>query len=188
MGSQKELRKIPYTQKVALSVGFVAIGVVLSPIFNIPVPPIKAYPLQHMINIIQAIWLGPLYAVINATIIGIIRNMLGTGTFFAFPGGIPGGLVVGLVYWYLWKSDWAAFTENLGTVCIGATISYIIVSPLPGKVTFLGFMPAGPPPPQMWGIPGMWALWAMFAISCIPGSILGFIVVKALRFAGLITT
>lgn len=188
MGSQREFKKIPYTQKVALSVGFVAIGVVLSPMFNIPVPPIKAYPLQHMINIIQAIWLGPLYAAINATIIGIIRNMLGTGTFFAFPGGIPGGVVVGLVYWYLWRNDLAALTEPIGTIMIGATLAYLLVLPLRARTLFFGFMPVGPPPPSMWGIPGMWAMWAMFAVSCIPGSILGFIVVKALRSAGLIIT
>lgn len=189
MDSKREIKKIPLTLKLSLSVVFVAIGVVLSPMFNIPVPPIKAYPLQHTINIIQAIMLGPLWAAANATIIGIIRNMLGTGTFFAFPGGIPGGLVVGLVYWYVKKTDWAAFAENIGTICIGATVAYLIVAPLPGPTQLLGFMPAGPPPPEIWGITGgMWVMWAMFAVSCIPGSVLGFVTVKLLRRAGLITT
>lgn len=188
MDSKRTVKTIPLTLKIALSVVFVAIGVVLSPIFMIPLPPIQAYPIQHVINIIQAIMLGPLWAAVNATFIGIIRNALGTGSFFAFPGGIPGGLVVGLIYWYVKKTDWAALAEPIGTICIGATIAYLIVAPLPDVTYFLGFIKAGPPPPIFLGAYGLWALWLMFGVSCIPGAIIGFITIKALRRAGLITT
>jgi len=186
---ERTMKEIPLTYKLALSVVFVAIGVVLSPMFNIPVPPIKAYPLQHTLNVIQGIMLGPLWAVINAFIIGLIRNMLGTGTFFAFPGGMFGGLVVGVLYWYVWKNDWVALTENIGTICIGATVAYLAVASLSGPTMFLGFMSAGPPAAERWGITGgLWVLWATFGVSSIPGSVLGFITVKGLRRAGLITT
>jgi energy coupling factor transporter S component ThiW len=187
------LYKMPYTRKIAISIGFVALGVALSPLANIPIGPIRAYPFQHMINILAAVMLGPLYAAVIATIIGILRNMIGTGTFFAFPGGIPGGIVVGLLYWYIRKTDWMAFTESIGTVCIGATIGYFIAAPLTAKQLILGFISIGPPIPFTVGgtviiPPGMLALWVSFAVSCVPGSIVGFIVLKALRRAGIVTT
>jgi energy coupling factor transporter S component ThiW len=168
---------------------FVAIGVVSSTVLTIPVPPIKAAPLQHTINIIQAIMLGPAWAVLNAFIIGLLRNMLGLGTFFAFPGGMFGGLVVGVLYWYVWKNDWVALAENIGTIFIGGTVAYLAVASLSGPTKLLGFISAGPPASAIWGISGgLWVLWISFAVSCVPGSILGFITLKALRRAGLITT
>lgn len=187
------LYKMPYTRKIAISIGFVALGVALSPLANIPIGPIRAYPFQHMINILAAVMLGPLYAAIVATIIGILRNTIGTGTFFAFPGGITGGIVVGLLYWYVKKTDWMAFTESLGTVCIGATISYLIAAPLTARQLLLGFISIGPPSAFVVGgnviiPPGLLALWVSFAVSCVPGSIIGFIVLKALRRAGIVTT
>lgn len=185
--------RMPYTRKIAISIGFVALGVVLSPLANIPVGPIRAYPFQHMINVLAAIMLGPVYAVIIAAIIGIIRNMIGTGTFFAFPGGMTGGIVVGLLYWYVRKTDWMALTESLGTVFLGGTIGYLIAAPLPGRQLIAGFISIGPPMPFTVGgevviPPGMLALWVAFAVSCIPGSIIGFLVLKALRRAGIVTT
>ncbi len=186
---RKTTKEIPLTLKLALSVVFVAIGVVSSTVLTIPVPPIKAAPLQHTINIIQAIMLGPAWAVLNAFIIGLLRNMLGLGTFFAFPGGMFGGLVVGVLYWYVWKNDWVALAENIGTIFIGGTVAYLAVASLSGPTKLLGFISAGPPASAIWGISGgLWVLWISFAVSCVPGSILGFITLKALRRAGLITT
>ncbi|MGQ9680746.1 MAG: energy coupling factor transporter S component ThiW [Candidatus Bathyarchaeia archaeon] len=180
--------QMPKTMQIALSAVLTALGVILSPLFSIPIPPIKAYPLQHCINIIAGVMLGPSWAVIIATMIGIIRNLLGTGTFFAFPGGVFGGLVVGLVYKYLWRSDFSAFTENLGTVVIGATVGYSFVSGLaPGETSYILGMPVRGVSPTMWGISGgMWVLWLMFGASSISGSILGFLCLKALRRIGVL--
>lgn len=180
--------QMPRTMQIALSAVLTALGVILSPLFSIPMPPIKAYPLQHCINIIAGVMLGPSWAVIIAIMIGIIRNLLGTGTFFAFPGGVFGGLVVGLVCKYLWRSDFSAFTENLGTVVIGATVGYSFVSGLaPGETSYVLGMPVRGVSPTMWGISGgMWVLWLMFGASSIPGSILGFLCLKALRRTGVL--
>lgn len=124
--------------QIALTSIFIALGVVLSPIW-FPVMGSKAFPFQHMINVLSAIILGPLHAALIAFIVGIIRNALGIGTIYAFPGGIPGGLVVGSVYLILkgridkskaWKIS--AVTEPIGTVLIGALISYFFVAPLIG--------------------------------------------------------
>ncbi len=124
--------------QIALTSIFIALGVVLSPIW-FPVMGSKAFPFQHMINVLSAIILGPLHAALIALLIGIIRNALGIGTIYAFPGGIPGGLVVGGVYLLLrgrlerskaWKLS--AVTEPIGTVLIGAVLSYFFVAPLIG--------------------------------------------------------
>lgn len=182
--------QMPRTVKIALSAVLTALGVILSPLFSIPLPPIKAYPIQHCINAISGIILGPFWAVIVATMIGIIRNLLGTGTFFAFPGGIFGGLVVGLVYKYLWRSDLSALTESIGTVVIGATLGYSFISGLAyGEVSYVLGMPVKGVSPMMWGVSGgMWVLWLMFGASSIPGSVIGFLCLKALRRIGVLKT
>ncbi len=152
------------TKQIAGAVVMTAIAVGLSPFF-IPAGVTKVYPFQHMVNAISGIFLGPVYAVVVAIAAGILRNMLGTGTIFAFPGGIPGALVVGLIYHYLWKKDYAALTEPIGTA-IGAAISGLIVAPMIGReMTTTAFLIA-------------------FLASSIPGAILGFIIVKGLRKSG----
>ena len=152
------------TKKTALVAVLVAVTVVLSPI-NFPVGSSKCYPAQHMINGIAGVLLGPWYAAVMALFTGVIRNMLGLGTLHAFPGGIPGALVVGLFYRYV-KTDLAALVEPLGTVVIGATISALVVAPYLGKSFTVAF----------------W--WIAFAASSIPGSIIGFIALTAIRRLG----
>ncbi|MEM2137321.1 MAG: energy coupling factor transporter S component ThiW [Candidatus Methanomethylicia archaeon] len=128
--------------------------------FNIPIGVMKVYPFQHMINAIAGIILGPIYAAIAATITGIVRNMLGTGTIFAFPGGIPGAIIVGVSY-RLTKRYETALIEPLGTF-IGALMSPWIAGIALGK--------------QM----DATAFIIPFLASSIPGAILGYIIVKAL--------
>jgi energy coupling factor transporter S component ThiW len=154
------------TKKIALAAVLVAVTVVLSPI-HFYVGSSKVFPAQHMVNGIAGVLLGPWYAGVMALFTGVIRNMLGIGTLHAFPGGIPGALVVGFVYKYVKKTDFAALAEPLGTVVIGATISALVVAPYLGKAFTIAF----------------W--WIAFATSSIPGSFLGFIVLKSLRLAGI---
>ena len=153
------------TKKIALVAVLVAVTVVLSPI-NFPVGSSKCYPAQHMINGIAGMLLGPWYAAVMAVFTGVIRNMLGLGTLHAFPGGIPGALVVGLFYRYVKKTDLAALVEPLGTVVVGATISALVVAPYLGKSFTVAF----------------W--WVAFAASSIPGSIIGFFILTAIRRLG----
>jgi len=154
--------KESYSKKLALVAVLTALTVALST-FYIPIGATKCFPVQHMVNGLVGVLLGPWYAAIIALATGTIRNLLGLGTLYAFPGGIPGGLVVGLIHRYMWKSDYAALAEPLGTVCIGATLSAFIFAPLQGHSLTLYFF------------------WTAFAVSSIPGSVLGFIVLKNLR-------
>jgi len=72
-------------------------GVLLSGIY-IPVGPTKCFPFQHTINVLAGILLGPWWGASIAFVTSFIRNMMGTGSLFAFPGSIPGVLMVGFAY------------------------------------------------------------------------------------------
>lgn len=163
---------MPKTVRIALTALLIALGVVLSipGVGTFIVGPTKVYPFQHMINVVSGIYLGPYYATFIATVVGMLRNQLGIGTIFAFPGGIPGAIVVALFYRYL-KSDFVAFTEPLGTG-IGALLSAFLVAPLVG---------AGNLPPFL-GITAQWQLFLIFFwMSSVPGSIIGYFIATTLR-------
>ncbi len=149
------------TKKLSFTAILIALGVILSPIY-IPLAPYKLYPMAHTINVLGGIFLGPLYATVVATAVGVIRIGLGTGTVFAIPGGVPGAIVIGLVYKYLWRSDWASFSEVIGSP-IGAAMAVYIVGPMAGRH------------------PVLLATIASWTASGIIGSLIGFLVVKALR-------
>ncbi|MEN3183578.1 MAG: energy coupling factor transporter S component ThiW [Atribacterota bacterium] len=140
---------------------FAALAVVASG-FHIPVGPTKVFPFQHAINVLAGITIGPWYGALAAALSGTLRILLGTGTIFALPGGIPGVVCVGLAYYFL-KRDFAGFFEPLGTGVVGAALSAYLVAPLVGKGgTFLFFQVA-------------------FLMSSVPGSVLGVFLVKVLR-------
>lgn len=145
-----------------------ALGVALSPI-SYPIGPTKAFPAQHAINVLSGILLGPILAPFVAIIIGTTRIGLGLGTVFAYPGGIFGGLFVGLAYRYF-KKDYASFIEPLGT-SFGAIVSALTLVPLMGK---------GMPP--LFGITNQSILYILFWLpSTIIGTSIGYLVLKALR-------
>jgi energy coupling factor transporter S component ThiW len=149
------------TRKISLAVVLTALAIALSPIF-FPIGPTKTFPWQHMVNAIAGVLLGPWYAALMATAAGIIRNMLGVGTVFAFPGGIPGALVVGIVYRYIQK-DYAALTEVIGTGIIGALLSALVIGPMMGMTMAVE------------------AFIIAFSASSIPGSLLGYVVLLVIR-------
>jgi energy coupling factor transporter S component ThiW len=153
-------------KKVALATVLSALTASLSP-FYIPLGATKCFPAQHMMNALAGVLLGPWYAAGMALLTGVVRNVLGLGTLYAFPGGIPGALVVGLLYRYAGKVDFVAILEPLGTVVIGASLSAIVLAPLQGQSMTLYFF------------------WAAFAASSIPGSILGYLVLRTVRGLGL---
>lgn len=169
-------RKTIETKKIAQATILTALAVALSPVF-FPVGPTKCFPWQHMVNVLAGILLGPLYAVAVATVAGVLRNLLGVGTIFAFPGGIPGALIVGLVHKFLQRvaprwSDLAAFTEPIGTGLIGAALSALIVAPWA-----FGYGAIKTVMPLTWFI-------VAFSVSSIAGTILGFLVLVGLRKSG----
>ncbi|AZO93625.1 energy coupling factor transporter S component ThiW [Halocella sp. SP3-1] len=149
------------TKKVAFVGLFIALEVVLSGT-SIPVGATKIMPLQHTLNATAGILLGPWYAVVAGFFTAVMRVSLGTGTIFAFPGSVFGGLVVGYFY-KIGKKDYAAFTEPLGTALIGGTLSALLFAPV---INAEG---------------SIWFFIYLFALSSVPGGIIGYFFVKLIR-------
>ena len=153
------------TKKLALAGIYAAVGVVCST-FYIPFGITKCFPIQHMINVLCAVTLGPLYAVMCAFTISLIRNLLGTGTPLAFLGSMVGALFAGIIYNKTKKIHFSVIGEVIGTGIVGALLSYPIASLLLGntKVAWYGFV-----------IP--------FSVSTICGSAIGYIFLISLNKA-----
>ena len=179
-----------YVKKLALVIVFSALGVAISPFTVFPAFGTLANPTQHMINAVLGVLVGPLWTATAAIIIGTIRNMLSTGTIYAFPGGIPGGIVVGATYWllkHLRRNEKtrliAALTEPIGTVLIGAPLALFLIAPWIGPQGYskkLLDLIAGEGPLLAFSTFGAW-----WALSCVPGSIIGFVILLILKRVGI---
>lgn len=117
--------KTSNTKKLALTAIFAAIAVVGS-MFSIPVFGSKCAPVQHMVNIICGILLGPWWAVAAAFTASLIRNLLGLGTLLAFPGSMCGAFLSGFLYRKIKTLPASYIGEVFGTAVIGGMLSYPI--------------------------------------------------------------
>ena len=157
------------TRSVAYAVVLVAIGVALAPYTSFPIGIAKVNPTQHFVNVVGAVLLGPWWAVIIATIIGIIRNVMGVGTLLAFPGGMIGAFLAGILYQQTRKILLGATGEVIGTGFIAPVVSALFVAPvLMGKA-----------------IP-LFALIPSFLASTLAGAIIGVLAIKLLQRADIV--
>ena len=84
-------------KKLAVAGLLCALAVVGSMFIVFPVFGSKCAPVQHMVNILCAVFLGPWYGVGVAFGASLIRNLLGVGSLMAFPGSMCGALLCGLM-------------------------------------------------------------------------------------------
>lgn len=119
-------------KKLVLTAVFAAVAVVGS-LFSFPVFGSKCAPVQHLINVLCAVILGPGYGVAAAFISSLIRNLLGLGTLLAFPGSMCGALLAGLLYHYIKKLPAAYIGEVFGTAVIGGMLSYPVAAFIMGS-------------------------------------------------------
>ncbi|MDD3796204.1 MAG: energy coupling factor transporter S component ThiW [Lachnospiraceae bacterium] len=115
------------TKKLALTGIFAAIAVAGS-LFSVPVFGSKCAPVQHLVNILCAVFLGPWWGVAAAFLASLIRNMAGLGTLLAFPGSMCGALLAGILYQAVKKLPAAYVGEVVGTAVIGGMLSYPIAA------------------------------------------------------------
>ena len=113
------------TKKLAIAGVFCAVAVVGS-LFSFPVFGSKCSPVQHMVNILCAVLLGPGYGVGVAFAASLIRNMLSLGSLMAFPGSMFGALVCGLVYRRTKNILGTLIGEVFGTAISGGLCAYPI--------------------------------------------------------------
>lgn len=147
-------------RKLTLSSLLIGIGVVSSHIIYIPIGVSKVFPVQHGINLITAVFLGPWYGISVAFLTSLMRNIFGTGSLLAFPGSMIGAFLAGALYKKTKKISYAMVGEVLGTGIIGAIVSYPVSKYLIGKEATLFFF-VGP-----------------FILSSFIGAIIGYSLIK----------
>ena len=154
-------------QKLAVAGVFCALAVVGSMFLTFPVFGSKCAPVQHMVNILCAVFLGPWYGLATAFVASLLRNLLGWGSLLAFPGSMCGALLCGLVYWRTKNLPATLTAEVLGTGVLGGLAAYPVAKELMGLT------------------PETYTVYIIrFLISTAAGSILAGILVYALQKNG----
>ena len=120
------------TKKLAIAGVFCAVAVVGS-LFSFPILGSKCSPVQHMVNILCAVLLGPGYSLGAAFGAALIRNVLGLGSLMAFPGSVFGALVCGLIYKKTKNIFVTLIGEVFGTAILGGFCAYPIAIFLMGQ-------------------------------------------------------
>ena len=143
------------SKKLALAGVLCAVAVVGS-MLQFPVFGSQCAPVQHMVNVICAVFLGPGYGVAVAFLASLLRNIFGA-------------LLCGLVYWKTRNLPATLAGEVFGTGIIGGLLSY------PVAVAFMGVVA---------GSIAFYAYVVPFLVSTVGGSILAGILVFTLQKSG----
>ena len=144
------------TKRLVICGILIALATILGSL-SIPVLGAKVAPIQHLINVIAAVTLGPAYGISCAFVSSLLRNILGTGSILAFPGSMVGVFLAAILYK---KVEIAVVGEVIGTGIIGALLAYPLAAFVLGKEVAL----------FVYIIP--------FSISSIVGSIIAYIILK----------
>lgn len=147
------------TKKLVISGILIAISTILGT-FSIPLLGAKVAPIQHLVNVIAAVILGPVYGVGCAFVSSLLRNILGTGSLLAFPGSMLGVFLSGLLYKKFKKIEVAVIGEVIGTGIIGALLAYQLAAFVLGREV------------------AMFVYIVPFSLSSFIGSFLAYIILK----------
>ncbi len=159
-------------KKLAIAGLLCAVAVVGS-LFSFPVFGSKCAPVQHMVNILCAVFLGPWYGVGVAFAASLLRNLLGLGSLMAFPGSMLGALLCGVAYWKTRNVPLTLVAEVFGTAVLGGLCAY------PVAVLLMG---------QSAGEIAFYAYVVPFLVSTAGGSILSGILIYTLQKTGALKT
>ena len=160
------------TKKLALAGAFCAVAIVGS-LFSFPVLGSKCAPVQHMVNILCAVLLGPGYGICVAFAASLIRNLLGLGTLMAFPGSMFGALLCGLVYAKTKNIPGTLIGEVFGTAVLGGLCAY------PVAIFFMGKSAADI---------AFYVYIIPFLISTAGGAIISAVLIFSLKKSGILET
>lgn len=157
-------------KKLAVAGIFCAVAVVGS-LFSFPVFGSKCSPVQHMVNILCAVLLGPGYGLSAAFVAALLRNLMGLGSLMAFPGSMFGALLCGLVYKKTKNVLATLIGEVFGTSVLGGLCAYPVAIFLMGQsaadIAFYAYI-----------IP--------FLISTAAGAIISAVLIYSLKKAGVL--
>lgn len=157
-------------KKLAVAGIFCAVAVVGS-LFSFPVFGSKCSPVQHMVNILCAVLLGPGYGLSAAFVAALLRNLMGLGSLMAFPGSMFGALLCGFVYKKTKNVLATLIGEVFGTSVLGGLCAYPVAIFLMGQsaadIAFYAYI-----------IP--------FLISTAAGAIISAVLIYSLKKAGVL--
>ncbi len=156
------------TLRLTLAAVLCAVAVVGS-MLSFPVFGSKCAPVQHVVNVLCAVLLGPWYGVAVAFCASLIRNLLGLGSLMAFPGSMCGALLCGLVYSRCQKVIPTAVGEVFGTGVVGGLLAY------PVAVLCMGVSASAV---------AFYAYIIPFLISTTVGSVLAVVIILSMQRAG----
>ena len=162
--------KSEQTKKLCLAGILCAVAVVGS-LFSFPVLGSKCAPVQHTVNILCAVVLGPWYGVLVAFCASLIRNLMGLGSLMAFPGSMLGALLCGIAFWKTKNVLLTLVAEVLGTGILGGLCAW------PVAILFMG---------KSAGDIAFYAYIVPFLISTVGGAIISAFLIAALQKTGLI--
>ena len=162
--------KSEQTKKLCLAGILCAVAVVGS-LFSFPVLGSKRPPVQHTVNILCAVVLGPWYGVLVAFCASLIRNLMGLGSLMAFPGSMLGALLCGIAFWKTKNVPLTLVAEVLGTGILGGLCAW------PVAILFMG---------KSAGDVAFYAYIVPFLISTVGGAIISAFLIAALQKTGLI--
>ena len=156
------------TKQLALAGVLCAVAVVGS-MFSFPVFGSKCAPVQHMVNVLCAVLLGPWYGVGAAFVASLLRNLLGLGSLMAFPGSMCGALLCGIVFLISFLLLLFLIGVVLGTGSFGCLLVW------PVAILFMG---------KAAGDIALYAYIVPFLVSTVGGSIIAGIILFALEKNG----
>ena len=152
------------TKKLTVSALLIAIGALAGQLIYIPIGASKCFPVQHTMNVLSAVLLGPYYGVANAFCISLLRNFMGTGSLMAFPGSMVGALLAGQMYRLTQNNYVTAAGEVFGTGILGGFLAVPIATFLMGNAV------------------GAFAYVVPFLISTTGGSVIAVIILQSKAF------
>ena len=156
------IKKLTFTAVMA------AVAVVGSTI-SFPFLGAKCSPVQHLVNILCAVFVGPWWGLAQAFMASLIRNLLGLGSPLAFPGSMCGALLAGLLYKFIKKIPFAYVGELVGTGLIGGMLSFPVAAFVMGNESA-----------------ALMTFVLPFLISSLGGTIIAIIIVTALSKTGVV--
>jgi energy coupling factor transporter S component ThiW len=176
--------KTERARTVAVIIALSVLGIVLAPFFWFPFLGTRAFPGQHLVNVLAGVLLGPVRSIPVPVIVGTVRLMLGIGTVFAYPGGIPGTVMVGLLHRFVTGRFrdpriryLSAFAEPVGTVLIGGTLSLLIIGPLLNVPSIVNLLS------RETVVAALLTFWSGWAVSSLIGASIGYVVTLVLSRA-----
>lgn len=169
----KEKKNMKHKKTLKLTVaGILCAVAVVGSMLSFPVFGSKCAPVQHVVNVLCAVLLGPWYGTAVAFTASLLRNFLGLGSLLAFPGSMCGALLCGLTYRMSRGILSTSAAEVAGTGILGGLFAYpVAVAFMSVDATSVAF----------------YAYIIPFLVSTVAGSMIAAVILLSLQRTGVLS-